>query len=71
MCGPVEDHAIVGQILNRQERVETYLEYVKEYVDILTDGITMAMAGFWSNGTTRCTIGGVNILPRRPTKKSS
>merc|ERR1712029_739302 len=36
-CGPVEDHAIVGRILNGPENVGRYLGYVREYADVLAD----------------------------------
>jgi len=35
-CGPIEDHQIVGRVLNNPENMEKYLSYVREYLDILS-----------------------------------
>lgn len=40
-CGPIEEHKVVGRILNSDENMEKYLGYVSELVEILTaeDGV--------------------------------
>ena len=39
-CSAVEDHPLVGRILNDKERMQTYLDYVQEFVDmILSDDL--------------------------------
>jgi len=39
-CGSVKDHQLVGRILNSEENVQKYLNYVQDYIDALaTDNI--------------------------------
>ena len=35
-CGAVEDHTLLGRILNDEESMQKYLDYVQEFVDMMT-----------------------------------
>jgi len=37
-CKSIENHIVVGRLLNSQENIQIYLDYVQEYVNILTTG---------------------------------
>jgi len=40
-CESVEDHEIVGRILNREENVQKYLDYIQEFLNILAGDNTI------------------------------